>query len=82
MLDSTSKTTDKKTDDKLFLILPSIEVIIIGVIVFILMCKLADKKRTPIFIYLAVSIAWFFGFGTIIFVPLDLYSSEKSADQV
>lgn len=54
-----------------------LEGVIVAVIVMFLMCKLPDRKRTPLFIYLVVSIAWFFGFSTIFFVPLDLYSSEK-----
>ena len=68
---------------QLYLLIPIAEGIVILTAVIYLLCKYADRKRTPAFVYFVVGLGWFMGFSMLFIIPIDIYYSitTQSVDQ-
>ena len=53
--------------------MPSVEAVIIFIIILFLVHKYADKARTPFIVVVFTIISWSMSFSMIMFIPLDIF---------
>lgn len=58
---------------KKHILIPVAELMLVAICVAIMLWRFANKKRTPLFVYLVVGLAWFTGFSCIVAIPLDIF---------
>ena len=61
----------------LLICIPILELLAFFIFCFYLLCGYADKKRSNYFVKILTLIGWFLTLSLIVFIPLDIYLSNK-----